>query len=100
MNKSELSEADIRTKYITPHIVAAGWDPMIQIREEMELTAGRVMVQGKIARRRRGKRADYVLFFKPGIPIAIVEAKDNTHPVGAGMEQAMDYARLLDVPFV
>jgi type I restriction enzyme, R subunit len=100
VNKTELSEADIRTKFITPALVAAGWDPMAQLREEFHLTAGRVVVRGKIARRAAGKRADYVLFIKPGIPIAIIEAKDNTHPVGAGMEQAMDYARLLDVPFV
>ncbi|MFW5696026.1 MAG: EcoAI/FtnUII family type I restriction enzme subunit R, partial [Alkalispirochaeta sp.] len=100
MNKTDLSETDIRTKFITPALIAAGWDPMTQLREELQLTAGRVMVQGRIARRRAGKRADYVLFYKPGIPIAIVEAKDNTHPVGAGIEQAIDYARLLDVPFV
>ncbi len=100
MGKSRFSEQDIRTKFITPALIAASWDPMTQLREELQLTAGRVMVRGKIARRRPGKRADYVLFYKPGIPIAIVEAKDNTHPVGAGIEQAIDYARLLDVPFV
>ncbi len=100
VNKTEFCETDIRTKFITPSITFAGWNPMSQIREELQHTAGRVMVQGKIARRRPGKRADYVLFYKPGIPIAIVEAKDNTHSVGAGIEQAIDYARLVDVPFV
>jgi len=100
VSKETLSEADIRTKYITPAIVAAGWDPMSQVREEYRLTAGRVTVRGKIARRAPAKRADYVLFYKPGIPIAIIEAKDNNHSVGAGIEQAINYARLLDVPFV
>lgn len=100
MDKKKLSETDIRTKFITPSIERSGWDRMTQIREEYPLTAGRVTVRGKIARRGSVKRADYILFFKPGIPIAIVEAKDNTHPVGAGIEQAMEYARLLDVPFV
>ncbi|MEX2443591.1 MAG: DEAD/DEAH box helicase family protein [Alkalispirochaeta sp.] len=100
MDKHNLSEADIRTKFITPALVSAGWDPMSQIREELWLTAGRVVVQGKIARRRPGKRADYVLFYKPGIPIAVVEAKDYNHPVGAGIEQAIEYAKLLDIPFV
>jgi type I restriction enzyme, R subunit len=100
MDKSTLSEQDIRTRYITPALVNAGWDPMTQLREEFHLTAGRVVVQGKIARRRSSKRADYVLFYKPGIPIAIVEAKDSSHSVGAGLEQAIEYARLMDVPFV
>lgn len=98
MDKSSLSEQDIRTKFITPAITKAGWNPMTQLREEYPLTAGRVVVQGKIAKRKAGKRADYVLFYKPGIPIAVVEAKDNTKSVGAGLEQAVEYAKLLDVP--
>ncbi|MFP4302743.1 MAG: EcoAI/FtnUII family type I restriction enzme subunit R [Spirochaetaceae bacterium] len=100
MDKSRLSEQDIRTKFITPAITNAGWNPMTQLREEYPLTVGRVVVQGRIAKRKAGKRADYVLFYKPGIPIAVVEAKDNTKSVGAGLEQAVEYAKLLDVPFV
>ncbi|MBX9609190.1 MAG: DEAD/DEAH box helicase family protein [Gammaproteobacteria bacterium] len=102
MNKKELTEADIRTKFITPAIVgetAGRWDVMTQVREEVYFTAGRVMVRGKTVKRGTPKKADYVLYYKPGIPLAVVEAKDNTHTVGAGMQQALDYAEILDVPF-
>lgn len=100
MNKKELSERDICTKFITPAIEQAGWDILTQIREEFPLTKGRVIVRGKLHTRAKHKRADYVLFYKPGIPIAVVEAKDNTHTVGDGMQQALGYAEMLQVPFV
>jgi type I restriction enzyme R subunit len=101
MNKKSLSEQDIRTKYITPAIVErAGWDRHRQMREEYALTAGRIYVRGKLTARGKRKIADYVLFYKPNIPIAVVEAKDNNHDVGAGMQQALGYAEMLDVPFV
>ncbi|MGE0859544.1 MAG: EcoAI/FtnUII family type I restriction enzme subunit R [Gammaproteobacteria bacterium] len=102
MNKKDLTEADIRTKFITPAIVgetAGRWDVMSQVREEVYFTAGRVMVRGKTVKRGTPKKADYVLYYKPGIPLAVVEAKDNNHTVGAGMQQALDYAQILDVPF-
>ncbi|GJG85948.1 DEAD/DEAH box helicase [Gemmatimonadetes bacterium T265] len=100
MDKTSLSEQDIRTMFITPAIHGAGWDAMRQVREEVQLTKGRVIVKGKLAARGEAKRADYVLYHRPDLPIAVVEAKDNTHGVGAGMQQALDYADRLDVPFV
>ena len=102
MNKKELTEADIRTKFITPAIVGSGdikWDVMTQIREEVYFTKGRVIVRGKTVKRGEAKKADYLLYFKPNLPIAVVEAKDNNFSVGAGMQQALEYAEILDVPF-
>lgn len=99
MDKRELSEQDIASKYITPAIQRAGWDLMTQVREQLSLTAGQVKVRGQLATRAKGYRADYVLYHKPGIPLAVIEAKDNKHGVGSGLEQALTYARLLDVPF-
>jgi len=100
MDKKSLSEQDIRTKFITPAIERAGWDIQTQIREEVTITAGRVNVRGKSISRDTPKRADYILYHKPNIPIAIIEAKDNKHAVGDGMQQALDYGKMLDVPFV
>ena len=100
MDKRSLTERDICTKYITPALERAGWDIHTQIREEFPLTKGRIIIRGKLHTRAKNKRADYVLFYKPGIPIAIIEAKDNTHSIGAGMQQALSYAEMLDVPFV
>lgn len=99
MDKKALSERDICTKYITPALEKAGWDPLLQVREELSLTAGRVIVRGKLHTRAKNKRADYVLFYKPNIPIAVIEAKDNSQTVGAGMQQGLGYAALLQVPF-
>ena len=101
MNKKELSEADIRTKFITPALVPPGgkWDLMTQLREEVYFTRGRVIVRGKTVRRGQAKKADYLLYYKPGIPIAVLEAKDNNYSVGAGMQQALAYAETLDLPF-
>ncbi|GKT06866.1 EcoAI/FtnUII family type I restriction enzme subunit R [Desulforhabdus sp. TSK] len=100
MNKKQLSERDICTKYITPALEKAGWDVTTQVREEFPLTKGRIIVRGMLHTRARQKRADYVLFYKPNIPIAIIEAKDNNHTVGDGMQQALGYADMLQVPFV
>lgn len=83
MNKKALSERDICAKYITPALVRAGWDVQTQIREEVNLTKGRVIVSGRTHRRGEGRRADYLLHYKPNLPIAIIEAKDNNHSVGA-----------------
>ena len=99
MNKQTLTEADVRTKFITPNIVSAGWDVMTQIREEAYFTKGRVVVRGKTVRRGEAKKADYILSYKPGLPLAVVEAKDNNHSVADGMQQALEYAEILDVPF-
>jgi len=100
MNKTDLSERDICTKYITPALREAGWDEMLQIREEVGFTKGRIIVRGKLVTRGQAKRADYVLYYKPNIPIALIEAKDNAHSIGDGMQQALDYAETLNVPFV
>ncbi|MBF0132383.1 MAG: DEAD/DEAH box helicase family protein [Magnetococcales bacterium] len=101
MNKKRLSERDICTKFITPAVVRAGWSQS-QIREEVTFTAGPIVVRGKLASRdtSKRKRADYILYHKPNIPIAIIEAKDNNHAVGDGMQQALGYADALQVPFV
>ncbi|MFZ5571768.1 MAG: EcoAI/FtnUII family type I restriction enzme subunit R [Thermodesulfobacteriota bacterium] len=100
MDKKKLSERDICTKFITPALERAGWDISTQVREEFPLTNGRIIVRGKLYTRAKHKRADYVLFYKPNIPIAIIEAKDNNHTVGDGMQQALGYADMLQVPFV
>jgi type I restriction enzyme, R subunit len=100
MNKKKLSERDICTKFITPAITQAGWDVNAQVREEVHLTRGRVIVRGKLVARGEQKFADYVLYWKPNVPIGVIEAKDNNHAVGAGMQQALKYAEMLDVPFV
>ncbi len=100
MNKKDLTERDICTKYITPALEKAGWDVTTQIREEYPLTKGRVIVRGKLHTRAKNKRPDYVLFYKPNIPIAVIEAKDNKHTVGHGMQQGLGYAEMLQVPFV
>ncbi|MFT6384167.1 MAG: type I restriction enzyme R subunit [Bacteroidia bacterium] len=100
MNKKTLSERDICTKYINPALQKAGWDMIKQVREEVSFTDGRVIVQGKMHTRGTRKRADYILFHKPNQPIAIIEAKDNNHTLGDGMQQALEYADILDVPFV
>ena len=100
MRKKDLSEQEIRTRYITPAIQKAGWKPG-QIREEVYLTDGRIIVRGNMSMRsKKRKFADYVLYFKSGLPLSIVEAKDNNHEISAGMDQALAYADLLDVPFV
>ena len=99
MNKHTLSERDICTKFITPALRRAGWDEMHQIREEVSFTKGRIIVRGKLVTRGRGKRADYILHYKPNIPLAVIEAKDNRHSVGGGMQQALDYAETLNIPF-
>ena len=100
VDKRSLSERDICTKFITPALRQAGWDEMRQIREEVGFTKGRIIVRGKLVTRGKRKRADYVLNYKPNVPLAVIEAKDNTHSVGDGMQQALDYAETLNIPFV
>jgi type I restriction enzyme R subunit len=103
MDKKKLSETDIRTKFITPAIIASGWDKHFHFREEF--TAGKIKVTNNKAIREPSKKLDYLLFYKPHLPIAIIEAKDNKHSLGQGMQQALNYADILlgnqiDVPFV
>jgi len=99
MDKRLLSERDICSKFILPALIDAGWDLQSQIAEEKSLTAGRIIVRGKLVTRGKRKRADYVLYLKPNIPIAVIEAKDNRHSVGDGIQQALNYADMLQVPF-
>jgi type I restriction enzyme R subunit len=99
-SKKDLTEQDIRSKYISPAIEGAGWDRMNQIREEKYFTDGRIRVRGSVAKREKGKKADYILYYKRNMPLAIVEAKDNKHSVGAGLQQGLDYADILDISFV
>lgn len=100
IDKKTLSERDICTKYITPAIERAGWDKQTQFLEEVTFTDGRIIVRGKLHTRGTAKRADYILYYKPNIPIAVIEAKDNKHSVRDGLQQGLDYARILDIPFV
>jgi type I restriction enzyme R subunit len=102
LNKKQLTEADIRTKFITPALVGKNfdkWDIMTQIREEAYFTKGRVIVRGKAVKRGAAKKADYILSYKPNLPLAVIEAKDNNHSLGDGMQQALEYAEILDLPF-
>ncbi len=91
LDKKSLSERDICTKFITPALVTAGWDVETQIWEEVSFTKGRVIVRGRMTARGEASRADYILYHKPGIPLAVLEAKDNNHSVGSGMQQALRY---------
>jgi len=99
-SKKELSERDICSKFITPSLIAAGWCNLTQIREEVSFTDGRIYVKGNLTSRGKQKRADYILYYKPNIPIAIIEAKSNKLSVKAGIQQGLDYAEILDIPSV
>lgn len=100
MDIRKLSERDICTKYITPAIEKAGWDIQTQVREEFPFTDGRVIVRGRLHIRGKQLRADYLLSYQKNQPIAVIEAKNNNHKLGDGMQQALAYAESLDVPFV
>lgn len=103
INKKSLSERDICSKYITPALTSAGWDLQTQVREEVSFTDGQIIVKGKTVKRGKPKRADYILYYRSNIPLAVIEAKDNNHSVGDGMQQALAYAdddNALSLPFV
>ena len=100
MNKKDLSESDIKAKFITPAILNSGWDEQTQLAREIFFTDGRIHVKGKKTQRGKRKFADYILFIQPNVPIAIIEAKDNKHSVRGGIQQALDYANILDIPSV
>ena len=99
MGKKNLSETDICRVFVTPVINNAGWDLKKQVREQVTFTKGRRIIDGKLIKEGKKKRADYILYYKSNLPIAVVEAKDGSHPVGSGMQQALDYADTLDLPF-
>ena len=99
MGKRNLSEEDIKARYITPAVTAVGWH-INQIRFEYPFTDGRIILRGNVTARGKQKRADYILFYKPNFPLAVIEAKDNNHPVGGGLQQAIEYAKILDIHYV
>ncbi|MFW0699436.1 EcoAI/FtnUII family type I restriction enzme subunit R [Pantoea sp. R13S299] len=100
VNKTHLTETDIISKFILPAVKNAGWDDLTQIRQEVKLRDGKIVVRGKLASRIKVKSADIVLYHKPNLPLAVIEAKANKHAISKGMQQGLDYASLLDVPFV
>lgn len=100
MKKSEMTEEDIKIKYINPAIEKSGWDINRNVKFEYCFTDGRIIVRGNKTKRGDKKKADYLLYYLPNIPIAVIEAKDNNHSVEDGMQQAIEYANVLDVPFV
>lgn len=99
MDKYQLTEREICTKFITPALEKAGCDIATQVREEFALTKGRIIVRGKLHTQAQNKRADCVLFHRPNMPIAVIEAKDNQHSLGDGIQQGLGYAEMLQVPF-
>ena len=99
IDKKKLSERDICTKYILPALQSAGWDHINQMREEVSFTDGRITLHGKTVKRGKTKRADFILYFKPNLPLAIIEAKDNKHGISDGMQQALNYSEILHIPF-
>ena len=99
IDKKSLSERDICSKFITPALIRSRWDHT-QIRENVTITRGRVLVKGTKVSRATAKYADYILSYKTNLPIAVIEAKDNNHSIGSGMQQALAYAEMLDIPFV
>ena len=102
MDKKGLTETEIRTRYITPAIRNAGWPEEVLREEFYYFTKGRIIVKGKKSFRKDRKFVDYLLYRLDGTntPLAVVEAKDNNHDEGDGMQQAIEYAEHLDVPFV
>jgi type I restriction enzyme R subunit len=99
-DKLKLSESNICELFISPAIKEAKWNPLTQIRREVTLTPGPVVVRGNLSSRNKKKRkfADYILSWKPALPIAVVEAKDNTFSISHGLQQAFGYADILQIP--
>lgn len=105
-NQQIITEEEVKLRYITPSIVKSNWDIETQVRMEFPFTDGRIKVYGTKTSRGKKKYADYLLFYKPNIPLAIIEAKSSQKSIGAGMQQGIEYAEILnkgymlDVPFV
>lgn len=98
VSKKALSERDIISKYILPAIEQSGWNMQTQVKEEVSFTDGRIFVKGRKTKRGIRKRADIIIYYKPNIPVAVIEAKDNNHTAGTGIQQALEYAEMLDIP--
>ena len=99
LNKKQMTEEDIKLNYITPAINASGWKNGINITMETKITDGKINIRGNMAVRENAKKVDYLLYLNKYHPIAIVEAKDNTKTISHGLQQAMEYAQMLDLPF-
>jgi len=99
LDKKQMSEEDIKLNYITPSILSRGWDDNITMETAVRFTDGKVNLRGNKVSREAPKKADYILYHRKNYPIAIVEAKDNNHSVSYGMQQAKEYAQMLDIPF-
>ena len=99
LNKKQMTEEDIKLNYITPAINASGWKNGINITMETKITDGKINIKGNMAYREKAKKADYLLYLNKYNPIAVVEAKDNNHTISHGLQQAMTYAQMLDLPF-
>lgn len=99
LDKKQMTEEDIKLNYITPSLFAKGWQDRITMETKVQFTDGKVNLRGNNINREAPKKADYVLYFRREYPIAIIEAKDNNHSVSFGMQQAKEYAKMLDVPF-
>ena len=97
LHKKDMTEEDIKLQYITP-AVTSKWDRQ-KITMETQVTDGKISLKGNLAVREKGKRADYLLYLSPNNPIAVIEAKDNNHQISEGLQQAMNYAKMLDLPF-
>ena len=97
--KSQMTEEDIKLNFITPALVNRGWNNKITMETVVKFTDGKINLRGNLVTRSNPKKADYILYFNTNNPIAVVEAKDNHHSVSYGMQQAIDYAITLDIPF-
>ena len=99
LSKYQMTEEDIKLNFITPAIQSRGWINKITMETKVKFTDGKINLKGNLVFREKAKKADYILYFNANNPIAIIEAKDNKHSVSYGLQQAMDYAKILDVPF-
>ena len=99
LDEKQMSEEDIKLNFITPAILKQGWLDKITMETAVRFTDGKVNLRGNLVSREAPKKADYVLYINKNNPIAIVEAKDNNHSISYGMQQAKEYAKMLDVPF-
>ncbi|MBQ9520075.1 MAG: DEAD/DEAH box helicase family protein, partial [Acholeplasmatales bacterium] len=99
LSKKEMSEEDIKLNYITPALISAGWQNKITMETKVKFTDGKMNIKGNVPVRDSAKRADYILYLNSSNPIAIVEAKDNNHTVSFGLQQAIEYAKAMNIPF-
>lgn len=99
LDKKQMTEEDIKLNYITPALNAAGWENGVNITIETKITDGRISLKGNVAYSESAKKADYILYLNKYHPIAIVEAKDNKHSISHGLQQAKEYAEIMDIKF-